>query len=99
MKKAIIILLMLALVVAPCLLMVSPVKGNYKTILTPDNYTTSFDTIDNETKGDTIPVRSLPLPSPLIIAPLIIVLVALFGAILSLYLRWRDRKLKKIKKD
>jgi len=35
------------------------------------------------------------LPSPLIIVALIIALVALFGTILSLYLRWRDKKSKK----
>jgi disulfide bond formation protein DsbB len=38
------------------------------------------------------------LPSPLIIIALIVALVALFGTILSLYLRWRDKKTKKKKR-
>ena len=95
MKKAVSILLMLGLVATPFLVLVSPVKGNFKTIVAPDNYSTISVAIDNTTKGDTILVRIGTLPSPLIIATLIIALVALFGAIFSLYLRWRDRKLKK----
>jgi len=95
MKKAVLILLMLALVASFCLVLVSPVKGNFKTIVAPDNYSTISVAFENATKGDTILVRVGTLSSPLIIATLIIALVALFGAILSLYLRWRDRKLKK----
>ena len=34
------------------------------------------------------------LPSPLIILTLIVALVALFGSILSLFLNWRDKKMK-----
>lgn len=95
MKKALLILLMLGLVATPFLVLVSPVKGNFKTIVAPDNYSTISVASYNATKGDPILVRIGTLPSPLIIATLIIALVALFGAILSLYLRWRDRKLKK----
>jgi hypothetical protein len=95
MKKAVSILIMLALVAVPCLVLVSPVKGNFKTNVAPDNYSTISVAFGNATNGETILVRIGNLPSPLIIATLIIALVALFGAILSLYLRWRDRKLKK----
>jgi len=95
MKKAVSILIMLALVALSCLVLVSPVKGNFKTIVAPDNYSTISVAINKATNGETILVRSGALPSPLISATLIIALVALFGVILSLYLRWRDRKSKK----
>jgi uncharacterized membrane protein len=47
----------------------------------------------------TLNAGSESLPSPLIIGALIVASVALFGAILSLYLKWRDnKKIKEIKK-
>ena len=49
---------------------------------------------DSQQTQPTQTEKPQPLPSPLVIAALIIALVALFGAILSLYLRWRDRKSK-----
>jgi multisubunit Na+/H+ antiporter MnhC subunit len=83
---------------------ISPVKAASRTIVVPDNYQTITDAIDNARNVDSILVQQSttqqnsqqkqPLPSPLIIAALIIALVALFGAILSLYLRWRDKKFK-----
>lgn len=51
MKKVVLILLMLGLVAAPFLVLVSAVKGNFKTIVAPDNYSTISVAIDNATKG------------------------------------------------
>ena len=83
MKKAVSSLLILTLVTAPCLLLVSTGKGNLKTIVTPNNYSTNSFDINNVTNGETILVRSGTLPSPLIIATQIIALISLFGDILS----------------
>ena len=88
MKKAVPTLLMLTLVAALCLLLVSPVKGNFKTFVTSNNYSTNSVAIDNATNGETIFVRCETLPSPLSIATLTISLVALFGAIPFVYLKF-----------
>ena len=96
MKKAVSLLLMLALVTASCLVSVSLVKAASRTIV-PDDYSTTQQ--DSQQTQPTQTQEPKSLPSPLVIAALIIALVALFGAILSLYLRWRDKKLnRKFKK-
>jgi hypothetical protein len=94
MKKAVSLLLVLVLVTASCLILASPVKAASRTIVVPDDYSTTQQ--DSQQTQLTQTQEPKSLPSPLIIAALIIALVALFGAILSLYLRWRDnKKLKK----
>ena len=97
MKKALSLLLALTLVAASCLVMVSPVKAS-KTIVVLYNSLLQQPSATQQDSQQTNPAQTQEpktLPSPLIIAALIIALVALFGTILSMYLRWRDRKLKK----
>ncbi len=65
-----------------------------QTPLPTTNSSTQQSTHDSKQTQPTQTENLQPFLSPLIIAALIIALVALFGTILSLYLRWRDRKLK-----
>jgi uncharacterized BrkB/YihY/UPF0761 family membrane protein len=76
MKKTVSLILIAALVAASCLVLVVQVKAS---TATQDSQYSQISEVKS-------------LPSPLIVAALIVALVALFGAILSLYLRWRDNK-------
>lgn len=58
MKKALSLLLILALAATSCLVIVSSVKAVSQTIVVPDNYPTIASAIGNASSGDTILVRS-----------------------------------------
>jgi nitrous oxidase accessory protein NosD len=56
-KSVALLLLVLALLTAPCMIMFLPVQAEYRTIVVPDDYPTISSAIGNATAGDTIFVK------------------------------------------